>query len=252
MSRPKHTDPRFFVRDELERASSLPRRNILYLRTKHLAPFHGQNNLEVGLYDEMQLAQLAMIAFLHRGGLSFISSNLIAEAFFSSNQGQNILNLGMVDACEVKNDNHTFDTVFEQFCYHFHHASSLSFGETWPDDGHIKIIDGHFVVQDQNTDNYLKTVKSESIEEFDFTPLGELFWSGRDKDTKFVAFSNQNSLASDISLAKRYWSYDVALRQASSVLDLNISKAIRLAFNEICEVRQRKNGPHFYFKASFS
>lgn len=248
MPRPKHTDPRFFIRDELERASGLPRRNMVYLRTKCLAPFHGQNNLQLGLYDQMQLAQLAVISSLHRGGLSFTSSNLIAEAFFNRNQGQEILNLGAIEKCEADNDS----TVFELFCYHFHHADSLNFGETLADDGHLKIIDGSFVIQDKYIDQHLGTMKSESTDEFDFTPLGELFWSGRDKGTRFEDFSNQNSLASDISLAKRYWSYDVALRQASSVLDLNISKAIRLAFNEVCEIRQRKNGPHFYFKGNSS
>lgn len=82
MARPKHDNPLMYPAGELALGSGIAQRNVQFLRDNMLGPFT-DGAPDNALYDEQTLAHLAIIGGFHQAGLELLPAAQVATAYMN-------------------------------------------------------------------------------------------------------------------------------------------------------------------------
>lgn len=246
MARPKHNDPTLFVVSELEIATGFSKRNIQLLRDRALGPFHGTAGEYDGKYSEDVLAELAIIAAINSAGYPLLLSAPIASCFLEDKLNHPIGRFGWTDKFAKRHPHNTGGmSWFQAHCGMRFEDVEYRPGCVLDEDSTILVADRTFVAQHSLEMPRLKFAVPKGVDGFGPMPLGRLEGMVRAKDTRFIPIYDEITFDGGENEAKHYLLYQNAVKQALGLVRVNVSLAIRRAFDNIHDLRVKKGGPMF-------
>ena len=89
----------------------------------------------------------------------------------------------------------------------------------------------------------IKTAMPFGADEYGPTPLGRLIGANKASDTQFIPIYNEIQFDGGEGDTLAYQEYQGAMKAALGLLRVNVSLAIRKAFDAIHDLRAQKGGP---------
>ena len=247
MARPKHHNPYDFVMSELVEATAFTARNIQLLRDGRRGPFEDEAvkiKAAQGVYDEDTVAHMAMIAGVHGAGLSLYASASIVGMFLDEHSAHPPARFSFLDG------SYSFGHGVQHGEW-FHVACDLRSmpeagymrGEPNDGDGVIYVADRQYVLEGKRNPRIRSTVP-DGIDPKLPHPLCRIDDITK-ADTDVVFVTEEFEAGPDEDFRRAYEVYHSALRRSVGLLTVNLSLAIRNAFDRIQDRREAKGGPHF-------
>jgi hypothetical protein len=246
MARPKHDDPAKFVGSELEAATGFSKRNIQFLRDCNAGPFEGASD-EVGKYSEDQVSFLAIIAGISSAGVPILQSAAIAYAFLQDKPNHPVGRFGHTDQFTFRHPHRPMSGMpkswFEAHSIMRSGNSDYQVGQVCDTDLTILVADQTHVAEGVLVKARLKKLVPDGVNPDSPTPLGRLERGQKAAETRFIPIYDQIEFDGGAQEASAYLEYEHAVKTAIGLLRVNVSLAIRRAFDAIHELRAQKGGP---------
>lgn len=247
MARPKHQMPSLFTGGELATATAISARNIQFLRDKRLGPF-ARIDQAGGMYGEDTLAELAMISGCMKAGYPLSLSASLVDAFLSENPNHTSARF-----CSVDKFDHTVSLSGESW-FHRHTLLRESHELTSPhdEDGTLIIADREYVLTHSKGKPKIPMLANDGVDPYGPQPLGRMLDLVRGADTRFFPFAEEFvgwSKDSDgqqilsVATVQAEIAFQRAAKDAIALVTVNLSLAIRRAFDAVYVARKAKGGP---------
>lgn len=246
MARPKHDNPADFVVSEVIAGTGFDRRAVQFIRDRRAGPFGNVDVLErakQGLYDENTVSELAMASGVHHAGFPLLQSLAIVRAYLDDRRNHDPAVFSNLARLLDPRTNRNISTWFHAACETREARGGQDSGVPAKDDAIVVVADRKYVLE-SNYDPSVRMLVPKGIDDSLPRPLGRIVsLDGNQADVvpipeDFEAGPNYNYL-------KAYEVYHKAYLRAVGVIRVNISLAVRNAFDRIQDVRFEKGGPFF-------
>lgn len=240
MARPKHSNPALFTGGEVAAATGLSPRNVQYLRDLRLGPF-ASGIFSDGLYDEDVLAELAMVAGMIGPVVGLTVGVALVGAFLSENPNHGAARFCLLDQRglgRMPHENGWFRTYAS-----LRSGSDADLTGAFDDDQSIFIADWSQVMSGAWHKPRLPMLVSAGVDPQGPFALGRVEGLGRGNETVFHSFVAEHGSEETLENVAAQIEAQRALRNATSLLSVNLSRAVRVAFARVYSLRLAKGGP---------
>lgn len=245
MARPKHDDPTRMVASEVIHATGLDKRALQHIRDRRAGPFEDQEAMRLaaeGFYSEDALAELAVSGAAHNAGFPLLQAVAVSRARFAETPDHRPAWFAMLDQFDAGKGFRPGPAELRHWLNVselLHNATGGYVGGTHaPEDSILWIAEGRYVLEGKHKPR-----------------LRPLYPPGADTDLpepvcRIIDMKDAKATVAHWSedypdVASAFAAYQEAMRRAVGVVRVNISLAIRNAFDRVHELRRTKGGPFF-------
>ncbi|TMV82434.1 hypothetical protein FGG78_24165 [Thioclava sp. BHET1] len=246
MARPKHYNPADFVVSEVMAATGFDRRTVQLIRDRRAGPFGDAGVMErakLGLYDENAVSELAMASGVHHAGFPLLQALAIVRAYLDENPNHDPAVFSNLSEFEDPRRSRTVTTWFHAACNTREARGGQDSGKPARGDGLLLIADRKYVLESKHEPR-LRMFVPKGIDETLPMPLARIVsLDGNQADV--VSVPVDFPAGPDHDFRDAYEVYHKAYLRAVGVIRVNISLAVRNAFDRIQDIRFEKGGPFF-------
>lgn len=192
------------------------------------------------------MAELAIIAAIHSAGFPLLLSVPIARCFLEGKGHHPIGRFGWTDSLTNLHPHNTAGMGW----FEAHSRMRLENQEYQPGsvldaDQTILVADRTYVAEGHLVKPRIKFAVPPGVDGFGPHPLGRLVGMERSKDATFIPIYEEHAFKGGADDAQLYLLYQKAVKQALGLVRVNVSLAIRRAFDMVHDLRIQKGGPFF-------
>ncbi|MGR3546151.1 MAG: hypothetical protein ACU0CB_04110 [Roseovarius sp.] len=198
---------------------------------------------KLGLYDENTVSELAMASGVHHAGFPVLQALAIIRAYREENVDHQTAVFSNLHHFEDPRLNRDTQTWFHSACQTREARGGKDSGSPAPGDSLLLIADRKYVLEGKHEPR-LRTLMPKGIDNTLPFPLARIVsLSGSQADVVSVPMEFPAGPDGDFRTA--YEVYHKAYQRAVAVICVNLSLAIRNAFDRVQDMRAERGGPLF-------
>ncbi|MBL3564608.1 hypothetical protein JMM59_06250 [Rhodovulum sulfidophilum] len=247
MARPKHDNPADFIVSEVMAATGFDRRTVQLIRDRRAGPFGNVGVMErakTGLYDESTVSELAMASGVHHAGFPLLQALAIVRAYLDENSNHGPAVFSNLDEFEDPRRSRETLSWFHAACKTREARGGKDSGAPVSGDALLVIADRKYVLEDHHQPRFGKPAVPKGVDDTLPLPLCRIVsFDGNQADV--VSVPDDFPAGPDFDFREAYEVYHRAYLRAVGLIRVNISLAIRNAFDRVQDMRIERGGPMF-------
>lgn len=247
MARPKHDNPADFVVSEVMAAARFDRRTVQLIRDRRAGPFGDARVMErakLGLYDENTVSELAMASGVHHAGFPLLQALAIVRAYRDEHPNHDPAVFSNLEELEDPRFSRSVSTWFHAACITREARGGQDSGKPARGDGLLLIADRKYVLNDYHEPRLGRHLVPQGVDNTLPQPLCRIV-SFNGNLAEVVSVPVDFPAGPEHDFRGAYEVYHKAFLRAVGVTRVNISLAVRNAFDRIQDMRVAKGGPFF-------